>query len=112
MMCSAEELYSEGHARLDLDRLELAARLFPFNPRYRRGPAELAMRWPSDALTVDLFRQAVVYDPNELWLWEFLVVHSIRRGDMKTAEWAIANAYRVAPHSQFWKAVLVRRPDP
>ncbi len=111
-MCWAEELYSAGFRQFDLDRLELAASVFPFDQRYRKGSAELVINWPSDALTVDVLGHAVIRDPNELWLWEALLMHSVKHGDAEIGDRALQNLYRIAPQSEFVKAILARRREP
>lgn len=111
-MCWAEQLYSEGFRELNLDKLELASSVFPFDQRYRKGSAELVVNWPSDAVTVDILGHAIIRDPNELWLWEAMLMHSVRRGDKDAADNALRNLYRIAPQSEFVKAILARRREP
>lgn len=111
-MCCAEELYSEGFREFDLDKVERAASIFPVDQRYRKGPAELVINWPSDALTADILAHAVIRDPNELWLSEAFLMHSVRRGDKDAADFALRNLYRIAPQSEFVKSILARRRDP
>ncbi len=110
--CFAEYAYTQGRLTLDYDKIELAQRLFPFEHRFRMGPAELAADGPSDSLSVELILRTLRTDPYEPDLLTALFLHQQVRGDRIAAERTFRRLYEVAPHSDLVRNVLATKKMP
>ena len=72
----------------------------------------MAIRGPSDALTVEILERALIDDPNRAVFWQALAGHRIARHDYEKADEAMIALYHLAPKSAFMKDMLARRRDP
>lgn len=92
-----------------MGQLERSAALFPFDYRFRIGPAELVISGPSDALTVDVLIRTLKTDPNEPILLTALMLHQYARGDRLASERTFRRMYQLAGKSELMRAVLASR---
>lgn len=108
----AEYFYSQGFKTASLDKLYLSARLFPWDFKYRNGPAEFAAGLDDAAVAVRVLSQAQITEPYSAALAFWLMNHMIRIGDHEGASQQFARLYRLAPNSEIVKQLLARRRDP
>lgn len=107
--CGAEWLYTFGVTNHHLGALQLAARLFPIDQRYRDGPSELFINGGDDREAIAILRREQLRDPNSPVLAASLFVHLMRVGDNIGASVEFATLYRLAPKSEMVKSLLANR---
>ena len=110
--CCAEWLYTDGLQHGDFIEVQLAARLFPFDVKFRHGPAEFVSNSDDHAFAVVVLLEAQQDDPYSAPLALALMGHMVRLGDHEGADEQFRRLYRLAPHSEIVKEFLSRRRDP
>lgn len=99
-------------AERDLGKLQLAAWLFPFDVRYRVGPAQLVLNSDDDALAIPILRDAQRQEPYSAVIAAGLMAHMMRAGDQYGASEQFYRLVHVAPNAAVTKAMLATRRDP
>lgn len=110
--CFGEYFYTRGVSQQRLSDVELAARLFPFDQRFRHGAAELYLNSSDDALAIRVLSQAQIDEPNSSIIAGALMIHMSRVGDMEGAGAQFYRLVHLAPNAEMVKTMLAHRRDP
>ena len=109
MSLAAEWIYSQGIITRDSAKLETAAKLFPIDIRFRRGPSEFWLNNENSSEAVAALKRAQRTDPYAPAFIEALMIHELRLGDKEAASEQFALLYRLAPQAPAVKALLTGR---
>lgn len=90
----------------------MAARLFPFDVRYRIGPAQLVLNSTDDAAALAIIGDVQRGEPNSPTLAYAMMMHALRLGDQAEASEQFYRLVHLAPNAAITKALLSGRHDP
>ena len=102
--------FGQGILHGDPRKLELAARLFPFESRYRNGIAWYWMGTKDHAKAIEAMLAAQKHDPYSPQLAIGLVAHFVQSGQNDKAQAEFQWLERLAPNSRAVKSVREHRP--